>query len=204
MDATHKTCVDGNGDECFLYTLVVRSEKTGRGAPVCWMITNSSTHHPVETWLSWLKNDMDYTPGTIMIDNSDVEIKAIEQSYGDRCRINLCHWHILRAWRKNLIFKLAPKSNNKASSEQVREHRNMAFKLMVDIMQAPTQQGFQAALKKFNNWAYTNRNKWDADELIDYFDNHYLPKKEKWCRAWRKVCSTHDQRWDVHTYTYRM
>lgn len=204
MDATHKTCVDGNGDECFLYTLVIRSEKTGRGAAVCWMITNSSMHHPVEAWLNWLKNDMNFTPGTIMIDNSDVEIKAIEGSYGDQCRINLCHWHILRAWRKNLIFKLAPKPNNKASPEQVREHRNTAFKLMVDIMQAPTQQGFHAANKKFNNWAYTNRKEWDADELIDYFDNHYLPKKEKWGRAWRKVGNTLGQSRGLCTHTYQM
>ncbi|KAI7873429.1 hypothetical protein K492DRAFT_223953 [Lichtheimia hyalospora FSU 10163] len=40
-------------NDCFLYTLVVRSNVTGKGAAVCWMITNSNTHHPVKAWLNW-------------------------------------------------------------------------------------------------------------------------------------------------------
>ena len=28
---------------------------------------------------------------------------------------------------------------------------------------------------------------WDMSALKVYFDAEYLPKKEKWCNAWRQV-----------------
>ncbi|KAI7846779.1 hypothetical protein BDC45DRAFT_576688 [Circinella umbellata] len=51
LDSTHGTCVGYDRERCFLYTLVARSDTTGKGAPFCWMITNSEAHQPVEHWL---------------------------------------------------------------------------------------------------------------------------------------------------------
>lgn len=187
MDATHKTCVDGNNGDCFLYTLVVRSSITGKGAPLCWMITNSSTHHPVKAWLEWLKHDFEFIPGSIMIDNSDTEIKAIRACYGDGFKIYLCHWHILRAWRKNVISKVCRASGNKAGEDDVRRHRQQAMDHMVAIMQAATVTESDQSYRKFKSWAYNNSESWDVSELMAYFEEEYMPKKKEWCRAYRKV-----------------
>lgn len=35
LDSTHKTCIDGNGKDCYLYTLVARYQVTGKGEPLC-------------------------------------------------------------------------------------------------------------------------------------------------------------------------
>lgn len=201
MDATHKTCVDGEKNDCFLYTLVVRSSATGKGAAVCWMITNSSTHHPVKMWLDWLRDDMEFTPGAIMIDNSDTEIKAIKASYGDDAKIFLCHWHILRAWRKNVVYKVRPEAGNKANQDQVKEHRKVALDHMIAIMDARTVAEYNDSLRKFKTWAWNNREKWDSGELVTYFEEEYIPKKKTWCRAYRKVTHFECKRL-VHSLEY--
>lgn len=170
--------------------MVVRSSVTGKGAAVCWMITNSSTHHPVKAWLNWLKDELDFTAGAIMIDNSDIEIRAIRDSYGEDANIYLCHWHILRAWRKNLVYKVRPQHGNKASAEEVREHRQKALSLMIAIMNAPTVAEYNTAYRRFSKWAYDNQDKWDAGDLVVYFDNEYAPKKKEWSRVYRKVMYT--------------
>lgn len=83
MDSTHNTCIDGTSKYCYLYTLVVRCRVTGKGKPVCWMITNSESQYPVRFWVEWLKNQFDFIPAKIMIDNSDTEIAAINHTYND-------------------------------------------------------------------------------------------------------------------------
>ncbi|KAI8328280.1 hypothetical protein BC941DRAFT_445310 [Chlamydoabsidia padenii] len=62
MDSTHKTCVIGPKRYCYLYTLVVRSSITGKGQPLCFMITNHAGAPPVEYWLKWLRYDINFTP----------------------------------------------------------------------------------------------------------------------------------------------
>ncbi|KAJ8651299.1 hypothetical protein O0I10_013212, partial [Lichtheimia ornata] len=131
-----------------------------------------------------------------MIDNSDTEIKAIKASYGDDAKIFLCHWHILRAWRKNVVYKVRPEAGNKANQDQVKEHRKVALDHMIAIMDARTVAEYNDSLRKFKTWAWNNREKWDSGELVTYFEEEYIPKKKTWCRAYRKE----NYRMDTNNY----
>ncbi|KAI8143303.1 hypothetical protein BJV82DRAFT_107641 [Fennellomyces sp. T-0311] len=43
LGSTHRTCVDGADSHCYLYTIVARYQETGKGSPLCWMVTNSDS-----------------------------------------------------------------------------------------------------------------------------------------------------------------
>ncbi|KAI7873430.1 hypothetical protein K492DRAFT_223960, partial [Lichtheimia hyalospora FSU 10163] len=131
-----------------------------------------------------------------MIDNSDTEIKAINESYGEDTRVFLCHWHILRAWRKNVVYKVRPQAGNKANPDQVREHRKAALDHMIAVMYARTVAQYNDAYRKFNTWAWSHRKEWDAGERITYFDEEYLLKKKTWSRVYRKE----NYRMDTNNY----
>ena len=66
------------------------------------MITNSETSETVSMWLEWLKKEVEFTPKTIMIDCSPVEINAIRVVFQELVQILLCHWHIKHVWDKKI------------------------------------------------------------------------------------------------------
>jgi hypothetical protein len=98
------------GAKCFLYTILCQSPVTQKGVPLVWMITNSERQEPIITWLTWLRDNHGFAPSSVMIDNSDTEIAAIREVYGEpphEVTVFLCHWHVLKAWRKNVWAKVS-------------------------------------------------------------------------------------------------
>ncbi|KAI7858079.1 hypothetical protein BDC45DRAFT_477841 [Circinella umbellata] len=88
------------------------------------MITNSQAQYPILYWLKWLKDEHGYIPSRVMIDAFDTEIIAITKVYNyvhddpstnifiDKVKILICHWHVFRAWKKNILTKLIVKTSN--------------------------------------------------------------------------------------------
>ncbi|SAM07974.1 hypothetical protein [Absidia glauca] len=84
IDSTHHTYKSMlNPDHyCYLYTIVVRSPFTNKGAPVAFMLTAGEI---IRTWGKWLHNMKDnnnLNVARIMIDCSATEIAAIRQIKG--------------------------------------------------------------------------------------------------------------------------
>lgn len=185
MDSTHGTCVDGDGRRCFLYTLVVRSLVTGKGCPVAWMVTNSETHYPIVSWLGWVRDTVEFSPSQVMIDNSDTEIKALRDVFGSDTTVLICHWHIIRAWKKNIIKKVYPVSRS-IRADTVRAKRAEALDILLRMMSAQIEDDFDSAYHDLTLFSVHNSS-WDCTGLLVYFDTEYLPKKCQWSNVWRQV-----------------
>ncbi|KAI9309837.1 hypothetical protein BX666DRAFT_2034024 [Dichotomocladium elegans] len=128
-----------------------------------------------------------------MIDNSDTEIVAINKAYNvdpvndeesrpclSNVRILICHWHIVKAWIKNILKKVvaAPSNPKKTTHEE-------ALSLMLTMMRAETPGDFDIAFEKFELWCIDNDDEWDTQSLLEYFEREYIPKKTNWSNAWR-------------------
>ena len=200
LDSTHKTCVDGAKHDCYLYTLVARCTTTGKGKPLGWMITNSQAQYPILYWLKWLKDEHGYIPSRVMIDDSDTEIIAINKAYNyvnddpstnifiDKVKILICHWHVLRAWKKNILTKLTAKTSNPQKTlREKKAMRKHALSLMMNMMRAETPLDFDLEHEKFETWCIDADDEWDSNRLYLYFEREFLSKREKWSQAWRTV-----------------
>ncbi|OAD66983.1 hypothetical protein PHYBLDRAFT_151921 [Phycomyces blakesleeanus NRRL 1555(-)] len=104
IDSTHKTCkslVDSS-KHSYLYTIVVRSNVTNKGVPVCFFVTNAEFITTLLQWLNWVKSNCSLCVKCMMIDCSPVEIGALEEDFGQSVQVLLCHWHIKRAWEMHI------------------------------------------------------------------------------------------------------
>ena len=91
------------------------------------MLTNSGSQYPVELWLKWIGGEMRFQPQTIMIDNSDTEMAGIRSAYGESVQVLICHWHIKRAWSKNLAKKVYIRPGVSTNSHEVKLIRDGVF-----------------------------------------------------------------------------
>lgn len=163
------------------------------------MVTNSEAQYPITHWLQWLKEEYHYVPSSIMIDNSDTEIVAINKAYnvnvGDdtsdtylNTKILICHWHILKCWKKNILAKVvAAPSDPRKTIEEKSNKREEALSLMKAMMQARSPTDFDIAQEEFELWCIDNDDEWDSSALYDYYEQKYLRKNDKWSQAWRRV-----------------
>ncbi|OAD69167.1 hypothetical protein PHYBLDRAFT_172422 [Phycomyces blakesleeanus NRRL 1555(-)] len=81
----------------YLYMIVVRSNVTNKGVPVCFFVTNAEFITTLLQWLNWVKSNCSLRVKCGMIDCSPVEIGALEEVFGQSVQVLLCHWHIKRA-----------------------------------------------------------------------------------------------------------
>src|ERR1051325_7438720 len=88
-----------------LFTLVIRHPKTGSGYPVAFLISKFKRSVTLIKWLNYLKleNEM-WKPDIFMVDDAGEEIKAVETCFSDST-VLLCHFHVLRSWRRKLGHK---------------------------------------------------------------------------------------------------
>lgn len=77
-----------------LYSLVVRHPDTGKGVLVGYMITNDQSVTSVLNWLRFLKNNCAMSPEQIAVDCSIPESDAIRATFDEKCRIQLCLFHV--------------------------------------------------------------------------------------------------------------
>ena len=91
------------------------------------MLTNSDSQYPVEFWLKWIKEETRFQPQTIMIDNSNIEMAEIRSAYGESVQVLIWHWHIKRAWCKNLAKKVCVCPGVSTNSHEVKLIRDGVF-----------------------------------------------------------------------------
>ncbi|KAI9492511.1 hypothetical protein BDB00DRAFT_788658 [Zychaea mexicana] len=120
-----------------------------------------------------------------MIDNSDTELLAIRKALGDNCRILICHWHILRAWRKQSMEKVFAKDGVRKTVAEIKAHRQEGLQGMIKMMMAGTKADYELCYLDFSSWCLDFDDEWDPSDLLVYFDCEYSNKKEKWSNTWR-------------------
>lgn len=101
LDATHHM---GNYTNAVLFTIVIRHAVADRGVPVAYMLTNDQSAATLTEWFRSLA-DMGAKPTRITIDRDMAALKAIDAVWGDSCTIQLCLWHVQRAWMSQLHTK---------------------------------------------------------------------------------------------------
>ncbi len=102
MDATHGVTIN---EKIILYSLVIRHPITGKGTPVSYMLTNNHSRFPITRWLTGLK-DIGMSPLRITIDCSIPEMNGITHVFGSSTEIQLCLFHVSRAWNTNIKLKI--------------------------------------------------------------------------------------------------
>lgn len=160
---------------------------------------NSQVQYPITYWLKWLSDEHGYRP-RVMIDDSDTDIAASSAAYnnsvngesGSRYNNNVmilvCHWHIMRAWKKNVLAKLLarPSTPNKTLKEK-KDMRDNALSLMMYTMKAVTPVDYDLAHEEFQLCCVENDDEWGTTALYLYFERKHHPKRLNWSHAWRSV-----------------
>ena len=170
------------------FIIVTRNDTINKGCPTTFMITNSETSQTVSKWPDWLKKEVGFTPRTIMIDCSPVEINAIPVVFQESVRIFLCHWHIKRAWDKK-IKKTVKSSTSTTESKALGSE---AHSDLNKLMHCEDQDGFEVLWTEF---AVKWRDNKGCIEFYAYMLSRWYAKKELWCKAWRSS-------WSFHTNNY--
>ncbi|KAI9253499.1 hypothetical protein BDA99DRAFT_540749 [Phascolomyces articulosus] len=127
---------------------------------------------------------------------ADTEIVAINKGYNtvnddispntytDNVKILICHWHIIKAWKKNILFKLTTKSSNPSKIlREKREMREKALSLKMNMMKAELTANFDLEHERFETWCVDIDEEWDGPQLYLYFEREFFPKREKWSHA---------------------
>jgi hypothetical protein len=180
---------------CYLYTPVSRCRVTGKGKPLVWMITNSESQYPVTFWLRWLKDIHGYQPSKVMINNSDAEIAAINMAYNmpdttrddqqgivfnNNVKIMICHWHLLKAWKKAILTKVTPVNPREKTMEEKKNKREEALQLVTRLMNAEDEISFDLAFEELELWATENSDEWETPVFFDYFERESLMRLQVW------------------------
>jgi hypothetical protein len=124
-----------------------------------------------------------------MIDNSDAEIAGIRSVFGGSVSILLCHWHLFKNWKKNIAMKLKVQPGVRRSRTEITGRRDLAFTNMMKMLNAPTQDEYDAKYLEFQTWCQEDQEIWDSGDLLVYFDREYVAKKDLWANVGRQVRS---------------
>ena len=52
------------------------------------------------------KTKADWQPSAVLVDACDAEIAAVKQAFTLAVPVFLCHWHVQKAWKKQLYAKV--------------------------------------------------------------------------------------------------
>jgi hypothetical protein len=151
------------------------------------MITNAETQYPIQFWLQWLHDSFGFRPRHFMIDNSDAEIAGIRSVFGETVPILLCHWHILKNWKKNIAMKVKVQSGVRVVPQVVTQRRELALHKLVGMLDARSDEDFNSKYLDLQQWCQQDDDTWDSGALLVYFDKEYLHKKQLWSNVWRQV-----------------
>lgn len=94
-----------------LFTLVLRTE-TGSGFPVSFFLSNVETEVAITAWLSRIKIRVPgLQPSRFVVDCAQAQLNAIRAVWPASI-VELCKWHVLRAWGKKLRATVPPDEND--------------------------------------------------------------------------------------------
>ena len=109
MKSSRVLCLDGthgmNYHGYHLFTLIMWHQTTGSGYPIAFLISEFKRTSTLKKWFNFLKYEhKEWNPDIFMVDDAGEEIKAVEECFPDSS-VLLCHFHVLRSWRKKLCHK---------------------------------------------------------------------------------------------------
>lgn len=166
MDSTHKT----NIYSFKLITLLVPDEFR-RGYPVAFCISNKENEQAISIFLNAVKMKSPQTKVNIlMTDDDNAGWNAAKNVYGPNLEHFLCIWHVHKNWRLKIQQHLK-------DTEQQAE----IYCLLCAAMDAKTETLFNTYCDVLvQRLSDINQN------LLTYFNNYYLLRKEKWAMCYRK------------------
>lgn len=103
LDSTHKTCFGLARDEAtYLFTILVKDQKTGRGAPVAFMLSNSGRSRVIADFLRKVRAFTSFEPRQAVIDCDQAETAALRAVWGADFPIMYCRFHVEKAFKDHL------------------------------------------------------------------------------------------------------
>ncbi|KAI9254446.1 hypothetical protein BDA99DRAFT_540205 [Phascolomyces articulosus] len=121
----------------------------------------------------------EYQPSRVMIDNSDIEIVAINKAY------NAVNDELSSNLYTNRVKHVAKPSNPFKTLKDRKEMRDSALDLMMSIMHAETATDFHLLLGSYMLWCIDNNYEREGASLYNYFEDDYIDKRMQWGKTWR-------------------
>ncbi|XP_048735607.2 uncharacterized protein LOC125651055 [Ostrea edulis] len=166
MDSTHKT----NLYSFKLITLLVPDEFR-RGYPVAFCISNKENEQAISVFLNAVKSKSPQTKVNIlMTDDDNAGWNAAKNVYGSNLEHFLCIWHVHKNWRLKI-------QQHVKDTEQQAE----IYCLLCAAMNAKT----ETLLNTYCDILVQRLSDINPN-LLTYFNNYYLLRKEKWAMCFRK------------------
>ncbi|PWZ01814.1 hypothetical protein BCV70DRAFT_156608 [Testicularia cyperi] len=184
MDSTHNTCSGRTiGESVYLYTIVVRSQITGQGAPAAFLLTNTENQLPVTNFLKALQDQLNFKPQFLMIDCSETEAAAIDAAFHKSTQILYCHWHFLKAVVAASRQKIKGNPDLPADqrTKEVQAMRSKAVEGIIKMMRAATEEELDCLWTAYQS-------EWDAETAwLKYISDQWHGKRRRWADAWRQL-----------------
>lgn len=99
-----------------LFTVVIKNDNHN-GVPVAFLLTTKSDSTIIADWFRMLATRMDgkFKPAVAITDQGSTEIKALNDAFPE-CKVFLCFWHVLKAWKTRLRAKGATDEEREKAS----------------------------------------------------------------------------------------
>ncbi|KAJ8977220.1 hypothetical protein NQ317_002473, partial [Molorchus minor] len=153
-------CVDGthwlNSYQFELTTLLVLDDLR-EGFPCSFLISNRSDKEVLKLMFSKFKEEI-VTPKVFMSDMAESSYNAWTEVNGVPERRLFCTWHVLHAWKKNLV-KIKSKDKQYEIYNQLRS-----------ILQERDEKALERIIHNFQN----SRQDPDIADFISYFEENYV------------------------------
>jgi|GEM_PF-5268288 len=176
MKISRVLCLDGTHgmNHCgyYLFSLVMRHPTMGNGYPIAFLISEFKQTSTLKEWFNFLKYEhREWNPDIFMVDDTGEEIKAVKECFPNSS-VFLCHFHVLRSWRKKLGHKRGTDIN--PCKEII---WNDLWRLMKTEEWDDTVAQEQI-IKTIDKWRKMNIE--IAKKFADYFEYWWKPKYEMW------------------------
>ncbi|QBM89448.1 hypothetical protein METSCH_D05200 [Metschnikowia aff. pulcherrima] len=112
VDSTHKTCfgLRNDDEDAYLFTICVKTQKTGSVAPCAFMLSNAITAPVIADFLYKVHVFTGVIPSQAAID-CDEAGTALRAVWGPFIPIIYCRFHLEKAFREQLDQKIQPSAN---------------------------------------------------------------------------------------------
>uniref|UniRef100_A0A6P7GNR7 Uncharacterized protein LOC114344641 n=1 Tax=Diabrotica virgifera virgifera TaxID=50390 RepID=A0A6P7GNR7_DIAVI len=167
MDGTH-----GLNSYNFELTTLLVLDNLREGFPCSFLISNRSDKEIMVLFLTKIRNETSFIkPAIFMSDMAETYYNSWIETMEVPERRLYCSWHVLRAWRKNLM------------KIKLKEKQEEVFTTLRALMEERDEQVLYRMLQIFLNSTDT-----DIKDFIKYFKDNYSNNIRNWAYAFRLNC----------------
>ncbi|KAI7850287.1 hypothetical protein BDC45DRAFT_572934 [Circinella umbellata] len=102
---------------------------------------------------------------SLVVRCQESEIAGIRLAYGESVQVLICHWHIKRAWRKNIAKKVCVRPGLSTSALHVKIIRDDALNRLNGMLRAGTEEDFELAYDELQIFCIEHEGEWDMSAL---------------------------------------